>query len=529
MGIDKHILSIKNEDGFRTKIILLSIILTYSTLLFSKPAFTGPVFLDPALRHYILLGDLDNLLHNVVYLELAPPGWHIISYVLIRLSPLDVILTLNVFNAVLISGAIISAYLCISYIYTRNLGLLAAFLVPANYTFLDYAIRADHYILFATTAIFITTAAVYATSSTSIQGGTNGQLITYSLLIFVSGFTHYYSGILIAAVGLVGLQIRWSNSQALFRWLLAHIPLCLGYIFWLPNFYFQYQLYSQRFGTGGGGLLVFGPAESITPINIFRFFPDNVIIFTCLVFLTLLIASVVLIGSIATIDPQKRVIISAVFGTVFGILLVDFGIGSGGGRYALQAATLVPLGVIVGIKQLYILNDKTNKNLKNILISIVVLVALFYSGGILQYGLSGGDISADGEEYVKAANDIDNHVETTPEQTVVLSTLHAGEGVLKYYSTGSYEVHGIPRDAFNQHRMTIPIHTNQIYNENNSTHQQRLDQLVTNKKYVIVFLAHADTRNRYDPVRDALVSRGFTLVEKSGSKGAGYVIFQKAR
>ena len=529
MDINNRIATIRNSRLFRTESILLVFMLTYALLISSRPAFNAPVSLDPALRHYILLGEFNDLIHNVVYLELAPPGWHIISYSLIRLSPVGEILTLNVFNIILISATIVSAYLCISRIYTRDIGLLAAFLVPANYTLLDYATRADHYILFAATAIFVTTTAVYASSSTDIEGGTNRQLAVYSLLILISGFTHYYSMILVAAVGLGGLQIRWSNSRALARWILAHVPLFLGYLLWLPNLYFQYQLYSQRFGTGGGDLLVFGPAESITPINAFQFFPNNVIVFLGIIFLTILTVGVVLIGSTAAINPQTRILIIAVFGTVFGILLVDIGLGNGGGRYALQAVTLVPLGIVVGVKRLYSLNNRMKREWKNILISVIVLVSLFYGGGVIQYGISGGDMSTNGEEYVKAANDIDDYVDAAPEQTVVLSTLHAGEGILKYYNSGSYEVNGVPKDAFDQNRMSIPIHTDQIYEESNSDHHQRLNRLVADKDYVIVFLAHANTRNRYDPVRDALVSRGFTPVENSGSEGAGYVMFERTQ
>lgn len=527
MGSNNRILDVENPRAISEEVVLFGIVLAYSILIVSRPAFTGPVSLDPAIRHYILMGDIGNLIHNVVYWELSPPGWHIISYVLIRLSPLSPILTLNIFNLILISGAIISTYLCISRIHTRKLGLLAAFLFPANYTLLQYTTRADHYVLFAVTAVFITTAAVYATSSTRTQGGTNRQLIIYSVLILVSGLTHYYSGILIAVVGLAGLHTRLPNRQALFRWIAAHVPLFISYLFWMPKFYFQYQLYLQRFGTEGASLLPLGPAESITPVDIVSFFPDNIILVVCLLFLTLLTASVVLIGSTAIVNPEEKVIILATFGAVFGILIVDIAIGSGGGRYALQAVSLVPLGVAIGTKKLYVLSDKLSINLNSIIILIIVFVILFYSGGIAQYAVSGGEINSDGAEYVKAADNIDNHMESAADQTVVLSTLHVGEGVLKYYNSKDYEVHGVPKDAFDQRRMSIPVHTNQIYNANNSQHRQRLDQLVNDKRYVIVFLAHADTRNRYSPVQDALRSQGYKPIEGSGSKGAGYVIFEK--
>lgn len=111
----------------------------------------GEMF-DPAMRFFIVEAPWRHLLHNVAFVELAPPGWHILAKILVTVSPLSTPMTLRAVNIVLFIALVPIGYWLGLQLRDRTTGMVFAGLLPMNSMLLNLVARGDHYILYTTLA-----------------------------------------------------------------------------------------------------------------------------------------------------------------------------------------------------------------------------------------------------------------------------------------------------------------------------------------------------------------------------------------
>lgn len=491
-----------------SRLAVIAVLAGYSLLAVRIDWHRSPMF-DPALRYFIVTSPWEHILTNVTYIELAPPGWHILAKIITTLSPFSTPLTLRAVNFALYLGLIPLGYSLGRELHTWRAGLLAAALVPAHQRVFNTVPRGDHYALLVFGSLAVLLTALHYTRTESRR-----WLAAYAATITIYGLTHYYALPVAVSVILVGTVVVAYQYPAQRRaWVVSHVPVTVAWTAWLPRFIDQHQMYAHKMPSTVNPHAVTMHMEVISPggsppgywlaaavllaylaVRIYRT-PVRLWPLAAIYLGTGLLITKSVVGS--TITPRQAPhlpVLAALLAAIAGAMLIaDARQRLTGARWRHRV-----VGVTVAV----------------LLVSAVVVPYAGAAVGLQDSRWQGGfdDYSAVASQY---ADD---------EDTAVLSVLHYGEGILRFYGVDT-EVWGMPVDAITADgRAHHPIHMEMAYT---TADRDRLDAAVEGKERVVVFLAHGAGERSDQLIRD-LKNRGFTVEKRDVPNGNGVLVLTRS-
>lgn len=522
-------------------IVLLAYIIIVSLLTFPLIDWNTSMNFDTSVRLWVVQSPWQHLLHNIKYVELSPPAWHIGMKLLIQLSPIDPVVTIRGVNYLLYLALVPVGYLLGRRIYDDFTGLLAAGLLPLNQLVFDFTTRVDHYILFGVlTLVFSWSLLVWIQAPLKRR-----RVILHAAVTTFYGAVHYYAALYILAATSVALYLYWdfgfqrvlesvdrkrlnisslsgTASRRTETLVGTHLPLGIFYIFWLPVFFSQYRAFRTTFG-GQPNLALHKLV--IRSIGLLRHFfaeaPYPRLVFAGIAFLILGLAMA------GTYVNDNREIWTVVAGSSLTLGLVVASGGFYAPRHVFFLAGIVPVTLAAGVRYgLSFISDQTYTTVRSgiVVFGVGLLIILL----VTPYVTTGGTFDPpERDTDLRGVTDfVAAHANS---HTVIISSHPWGELILDTYGVArSVPVYGVPTDAVAGNHRIDPVRGRTRYSP--STHPsdyRKVRSWIEGAETVIIFDARGHPYGLYDPLLSDLRNVGYYCDRMTRSGDNGALVFRQ--
>jgi len=455
---------------------------------------------DNGSRVYIVTGALEPLFRNVYHLELAPPGWHLIAWLLTHVSPIDPVMTLRGFNGVLYVALLPLAYFGGRELGDKRTGLIAAGIAPLHPVLLYRATRVDHYMLFLTVTL-----AYVALAPRLFNKTDRSDSVAVVVALAFLGATHYY-GLVIAALGFgIGTVVLcledWRNWKRMVRWGFVHLAAFVGVIGFYP--YSIRHLRSTGAGVTTGGFTLSDVLQQTIPLE--------TQIPTILVGLWLLAA--IGLGFYESGVARYVFIIGVFFGYItLGVLRPTYST-----RHMTPLIVMVPLivapGIQLGVRHLTIGFD--TKRVAQVLMVLLVLCAPFVPVAATATPPN------DPTEFDEYANVVAAH---DGDDTIIYSLPSLSEGTLRVYYDTDSPIIGVSPDAT---RRDVFTGSGRIKPRRSGWSGSHQEISINDYETVIVWFGHGYKDSRWRALRSELNASDYHEVEKQTKWWNGVAVYEK--
>lgn len=498
---------------------------------------------DTSVRLWIVQSPWQHLLHNIQYVELSPPAWHIGMKLLIQLSPVNPVITIRGVNYLLYLALIPVGYLLGHRIYDDFTGLLAAGLLPVNQLVFDFTTRVDHYMLFGVlTLVFSWSILVWIQAPLKRR-----RVLLHAVVTTVYGAVHYYAALYILGATSVALYLYWnwgfqrvlesverkrlnisslsgSASRRTKTLVGIHLPLGLFYIYWLPVFFSQYRAYRTTF-TGQPNLAFHKLV--IRSVGLLRHFfaeaPYPRPVFAGIAF--------VILGSAlaGTYADDNREMWTIVTGSSLTLGLIVASGGFYAPRHVFFLAGIVPVILATGIR--YGASYVTGQTYSTLRSAIIVLAGGLLVVFLLTPYITTG-VALDSPERDTDLRTVTDFVEAhAGERTVILSSHPWGELILETYDVApSVPVYGVPTDAVTSDRRVRRVRGRTRYSPSvYPSDYRKVRSWTEGAETVIVFDARGHPYELYDELLTDLRELDYSCEKTIRSGDNGALIFVQNR
>jgi hypothetical protein len=486
-----------------------------------------------SIRLWILQSPLSNVFHNVQYIELAPPGWHLVGAILLRVSPLPDVFTIQIFNYVCYLALIPLAYLLSRDLNGRPAGLIAAVFIPWSPMLAPYLPRVNHYVLFAAATL------VYFIVLVRAVNGTRPFTVLYPLTALGYSFIHYLAlPVIISAAGIWLLRdhprfpfntTHRSTSDIRTRAttvLNSHLFTAGGYLLWLPAFVFQYRAYTTGFGDEQGMDKPWTVNRMVnTPIRFLEWYLDISGTTGKLVLVSALV--LVAVGAYhARTDTGQAVFIGGVAGAVVAVSLTGAFYSP---RHVFFLAVALPVALAYGGSVLiHTLHQSLRQPDAYPALSVLIIPILVV--GTTPFLMAGAGYSVQPPEPgLDTAIDEIEDTAAAKDDVVILTVVHISEATLRAHDVApSTPKQGLPFDVIDDRGRVGANRYQGVYDpDKRPADRERLRDAVDGRETVILFIGHGTNMERVAKLQPDLRDLGYEPIRKAGSYPAEVVVFEK--